>query len=453
MADKNQSTFTTNTPDPTGTHRVLGSDSNGGDSYNFRLDDLCTAFLSQRDEIVVAASNSRKKQFAHIVCDGTNDQNDIMQAVADVGTGGGRVRLMRGDFWCGAPIVVDISGSNRGDNIVIEGAGCGDRRAAGGTQDDHVTGTRLLPASGFSGSHVLKIKNTSAGRPVHNVQLRHFLVDGNGKHGSNIHGIYYGVYRGHVFNVRCMEMSGDGMQIEGVADSGGGSNWQTYDGEIIAYQGAYNAGHGLKIMDEAPDLHLMTILCYTNGGSGIQINSGSEQFTSVHTYSNGEYGIHFNNAGSRTKLTNCKIENNDKHGLYIEGSTQAILDGANFKGNSSENSGTYDDVHLSNAYHCSLFNLNFGHIGNHPKARRGVHLNSGSWGNRIEIGGRTDDSDHTDKLVHDGGGRNIINGVGTNSGNPQNAGNWNNNERDGVLVWDTSNSQLYVAVNGAWHAV
>ncbi|WP_256394123.1 hypothetical protein [Natronoarchaeum rubrum] len=49
-----------------------------------------------------------------------------------------------------------------------------------------------------------------------------------------------------------------------------------------------------------------------------------------------------------------------------------------------------------------------------------------------------------------GGTRTLINGVGRNSGDPSSGGDWNGNGREGVKVYDTTNSTKYWYVNGSW---
>ena len=53
--------------------------------------------------------------------------------------------------------------------------------------------------------------------------------------------------------------------------------------------------------------------------------------------------------------------------------------------------------------------------------------------------------------ITDAGVRTLINGVGTNAGDPNSAGNWNNNGYEGVHVLDTTNGKIYIFRNGTWY--
>lgn len=52
--------------------------------------------------------------------------------------------------------------------------------------------------------------------------------------------------------------------------------------------------------------------------------------------------------------------------------------------------------------------------------------------------------------ISDSGTRTVLNGIGKNAGDPSSAGDWNGNGVEGVVVRDTSNTDLYQYINGSW---
>lgn len=67
--------------------------------------------------VVVAASDSKDKNRADFICNGTADDVTIESAIASLPSGGGRVLLMEGTFNLSADIDIDY------DNVVLEGQG------------------------------------------------------------------------------------------------------------------------------------------------------------------------------------------------------------------------------------------------------------------------------------------------------------------------------------------
>ncbi|MFB6198323.1 MAG: hypothetical protein ABEI52_08670, partial [Halobacteriaceae archaeon] len=90
----------------------------------------------------------------------------------------------------------------------------------------------------------------------------------------------------------------------------------------------------------------------------------------------------------------------------------------------------------------------------------GVNVTSGNAGgavtiddndNRIETGGIPPGA--VSDVVLDNGLRNLINGVGSNGGDPSGTGVWNGNGAEGVIVRDTNNSNTYIYNNGTWSQI
>jgi len=78
---------------------------------------------------VIAAADSDNTEQADYVCDGTADETEIIQAISDLPTDGGRIILLEGTFVVGATIAFDKG------NVIIQGMGWG--TIIEQTADDH----------------------------------------------------------------------------------------------------------------------------------------------------------------------------------------------------------------------------------------------------------------------------------------------------------------------------
>jgi len=67
--------------------------------------------------LIVAASDSKDTSRADYVCDGTNDEEEINQAISDLPASGGRVVLLEGTYNLGNSITINKS------NVTLEGQG------------------------------------------------------------------------------------------------------------------------------------------------------------------------------------------------------------------------------------------------------------------------------------------------------------------------------------------
>ena len=288
------------------------------------------------------------KEVAAYQCDGTNDQIEINNAIAALPTNGGSILLSPGTFNVSSSIVIEK------DNISVFGQGTGQR--TGATQTG--VGTKIQAVAGLTTAVILVHRSDSL-RVVYGVHLENFTIDG-AYIGTDTNGVTFRSNRGFIQRVHIHRCTGYGVFVRGyTAAETGDVRWETYDTQLAFVQigDCYNtgaretatAGGGFYAGLEASDLHIVGCVFFNNYDN-VRIGAGSQQFTNTHTYDAVRYNIWFDNAGSRTKLVNLKIEGAGNHGVLIDGTTLGTSDiqivGCNLKNNGDAVTNTADHIHI-----------------------------------------------------------------------------------------------------------
>ena len=406
-------------------------------------------YFNRFNHRLVAASDSHDdyKNVADYVCDGTADDEQIQDAIDEIeavsGDHGGVIGLAPGKFNVAAQVNV------RGHGMHIAGLG-GRRNRNSAAASQLGGGTVLLAAPGLAGA-ILDFRLAGDTAQLNGCSIRNLTIDGNANIGTAVDGLFWNVWRGVISEVDIYEMSGNGLHVREFANGIG-------DNRIFSCQFGYSTLAGILFDTFGADNHIVGVIC-NNNQDGVRIKAASEQFVSLHTFDNSRYGIWFDGAGSRTKITNWKCENSGQHGLFIDGSSGSApvdvqVSGANFKGNSASADNTYAHIAVlgggvGNIFRGTFTNLAFGSIGTVNPAYC------------IQLDARAEDMTFDNFSIQstawetadilDSGKRNVFNGWSKNAGNPASAGNWNGvNGRQGIMVRDTTNSLNYVWINGAW---
>lgn len=309
--------------------------------------------------VASAAASDAMKASADYVCDGTADQVEINAAIAALPTLGGTVVLSEGDFNVTSSILI------QNETVTLAGQGAG--LYSGGSQTPS-TGTRIDAVTGVT-SAVILVQRALNDRPVYGVTIRDLAVDGSYV-GTAVDGILFRSNRGLIQHVQVSRCSGNGVVIRGY------SSWATYDTQLIAVQAYSNTDNGFQTDTRGEDLHFIGCLAFGNGDCGIRNEGASQQFVNTHSYDNDGYGFYFPGSGTRSKISNAKIEGNNG-GVYIEGGASHILiTGCGFKDNSRTTGNTYDHINIAGSSGSNLnvvTGCNFvSTISN--KARYGVNL-------------------------------------------------------------------------------
>jgi hypothetical protein len=267
--------------------------------------------------------------------DGTNRATALQALFDSVPSSGARVVLPAG--WIRTQSTVQV----RQDSTVVMGAGLSvrDGSSQGGV------GTRIGPYPGdtFTGTDILLVQRTANDRPVHGVVLQDFGVEGSNVAG--LVGIHFRSNRSRIDRVSVIQCGSHGIRLHGYLSPA----WDLYDSTI---QGLVSncGGTALWFDDGATDMHVLPGTVLFNCNKGIHFTGGgSAQVTGVHTYDNTVNNIHFEGAGSRTKISNCKIEGAGQHGVLIDSTIAGYSDiqitSCNLANNGDSALNTYDQIH------------------------------------------------------------------------------------------------------------
>lgn len=273
---------------------------------------------------------------------GSNDDEAINQAIVQRK---GRVLLHPGVYRVSRPIeLLDGQG--------LWGVGNGERTDS--ALANLSIGTRIEAADGFVGPAIVVAARPDGRRPLAGVTIRDLSIDGRGI-GFGINGLFFSSHRGLVSNVNISRCSGHGLVTQGVAADPSlippRPQWQTYDTRYEGIRSHDNGGHGILFGPHSPDSQSDDLMAFRNGGDGIRLQSSSKQIGRVHCYSNGENGLHYDNAGSRGQVAEAKLEQNGRSGLYVNGANGGIMflsfGMVEMKNNGGPIAGRYDQLHIN----------------------------------------------------------------------------------------------------------
>lgn len=403
-----------------------------------------------KPKIIIASYDacSRSKDEADLVCDGFNDQDEILTVIESLPRGG-RVQLSEDTFRVSRP--VDFLDH---DAISLCGVGPGVRSD---TQPEGLiaVGTRIQAASDFSAGDnnynaIIRIWHSSENRCLANPQVRDLSVDGN-KTASLPTGIYFSSHRGLIDNVS-VSLCGSGIYTAGEG------SWSTFDTMYSRIWVDHNSGIGIEFGPYSFDNMILQAVIFANGSHGIKMGGSSHQFTSIHTYSNAGHNFWFPGRGTGTKIVNWKCENAGMNGIFVDSSINSVsnlcISNFNMKNNSSLGDNLYSDILIGadagfNASNNSFTNGTFFNIQSNILPKYNVECRSKSQDNSF-IGMTYANGASRTSYYFDMGVRNIIGGGGANGGTPGITGSWTTNPKEGAIVKDTINNLAYLYIRGSW---
>lgn len=336
--------------------------------------------------VTVASSTASVKQrrAADYECDGTADEAQINQALADVGSGG-KVLLTEGRFFVSSPVLLEKHA------ITLEGANPGHR--VGATHAVGV-GTRIEAAAGLTGQ-ALKVQVATNDAPLYGVRLTRFTIDGRSLAGS-IDGILFRSYNALIDDITIRECTGNGIKLLGYrTEAGDATDWNLYDTLIRFTQIERADLDALRFDWGATDMHVEHCVLSDSGQDSLHMVNGasSVQTTSTHTYNPGRYNLHLEGTGSRSKFTNMKIEGAGQHGVFFDstpgtGPSDVQIVGSSFHDNGDSADNTYDHISCVGTAGINRLNIvacNFGwknQVSNPNKPRYAINAatsGAGDW--------------------------------------------------------------------------
>jgi len=239
--------------------------------------------------------------------DGTTDDRAAIQAALDLG---GFIYFPQGDYMVGGTLYVRLDGTT------LFGSGAGNRNGASQPNP----GTRIRAKSPLSGV-VLLVQRSLDDRPLANIQILNLAIDGDNRAGA-IDGIIFRASQSIMYNVNIWQCTGVGLRVRGYASP----YWDTYDTRFTNMLIGYNAGTGVLLDNNSPDLHFAHCAFFYNGDNMTIYGGSSQQITGCHFYSGLRYNLWFNGSGSRTKLANCKLEGSNQEQVMIDSTNGGYSD-------------------------------------------------------------------------------------------------------------------------------
>ena len=330
---------------------------------------------------IVAAYNSLDTSRADYVCDGTNDQVEINQAITALGTTGGVVYLLEGTYNISASINLDTTAPNDSNKAII-GTGAG---------------TVLKLFAGSSNVNVINASN------VNRILISQLRIDGNKVGGgSNCKGIYFSSVANskidrvwvenmnfigiELFNSSNNIISGNHIQSNG---NGGifvngssfsnpanyshnniisGNNIQSNDSSGIALAVCSNntiSGNVVQSSKTVGGISLSSSssnsvsgnTVWSNTGDGISWSTSSNNSVSGNTvWSNTGNGIVWSNSSNNT-ISGNNVYSNLQNGIFWSNSSNN-----NISGNVIYNNGgtsNYDGIRITSSSGGNLVASNF----------------------------------------------------------------------------------------------
>lgn len=338
------------------------------------------------------------------------------------------------------------------DGICLEGSG------AGG--DTSNSGTIITPTAAFANnSYVLSVTHSSGTRPASGIRLSGLRIAKVATLTNTVHGIYWQAYRSNIDDVHIIEMSGDGLRIEGFPA------WNAYQCRFADMQISQNTGDGISFIANAADNHFTNCMIASNrygltGGQG-----GANHFLQCHFWSNTN-NIHMAAGGSHPKFTGCAFREPKQHNVLLDGTASGssivnvIFTGCIFRADDAlEASNTYDNLAIirsaaGGTISAIVNGCAFTSVGATDDVRYHINLSGAVAADCIVEACRFDSNAATAAINHNSGAvRCLINGLGINVGDPASTGQWNGNGKEGVDVVNTSTNAISKFANAAWRAL
>lgn len=244
---------------------------------------------------IVAAADSLHPGRADYVCGGTDDQVVINAAIAEA-TLGGKIQLLEGRYYTGAPIIMNNSVWLAGSHISVM---------------DPIGTSILLQAN--SNCDILQVDGN--GTHLYFPHISDMFIDGDKSHQTSGNGIHFvadlsDAIVENVFVHRCKEA--------GICEDTG---WYM---RYMHVWSEFNIGPGWDVVDA----YLTSCVSAENDGTGIL------------------------STGGKLHIVNSRIKKNKLHGIHITDWTplETTIVGNSIAYNSNTNVGTYDGIHITGGH-------------------------------------------------------------------------------------------------------
>jgi hypothetical protein len=258
------------------------------------------AVVLQRHHITLAAYDSRNKDAADHCCDGTADDDDMNNAIADLATGGEcEVELAAGTYKLANQVIINKS------SAVFGG---------------HGRGTVLEPTNTFPhDTHMLKVYGDDD-HTLFGVEVRNLRLSGSNTAFANmVHGLWFSGEVGIVDNLRVWQLSGDGLWIRNTPLDNNLSKTRFTNMDLSAC-----GRHGLNA--QSGDNHFSDSIFRANADCNIYGSFTGCEMVNCHVFASTEnkagtqtlYGMRLFSS-DRNYFTNTKFEHARKSVVWLDG--------------------------------------------------------------------------------------------------------------------------------------
>lgn len=206
-------------------------------------------------------------------------------------------------------------------------------------------------------------------------------------------------------------------------------------------------------------------LSETADGRGMNLK-GSQCYVS-NVYISASTGTGFRLRGEKSAVNNVYVNDSGEHGCSMPNTDYTTITNLRIRTWGSELASAYFGLQISPDSHYN--NLSSVIIegdgtnncfrglriqGDYNVVSDVISINSGFEELQVETEA-TDNTISTNRhgAVLDEGTRTVLDGLGTNAGDPGTGGDWNGNGYEGVIVRDTSNNNTYIYNDGSWSQI
>lgn len=318
-------------------------------------------------------------------------------------------------------------------------------------------GTCILPTTNFpNGQYVLRFDWINYAMSLfgnHMEGISVMVLDASYTLTNTVHGVYWGVAKGLMRDVYIYGMTGTGLGIEGFT---GFSVIET----LFLFVRVRACGHGMDVIGACSDNWFLCCQfqsCVT--GAGIARMGANDYYICCH-FTGNLNNVRSGGRGTEELFLGCNFESPREHNILLDstggGAIRLRFVACQINSNALTAANTYDSIFItggggtfSGVISDSTFTSS---AGNAPR----YHINlSNASASGIKIDNCTFGAGASGVINHPSAAvRCTVDGLGRNAGNPNIAGNWLNQGRHGVRVWDDTGTTIYECYDGTnWVAL
>ena len=252
------------------------------------------------------------------LCDGTNDQEEIIQALNALPATGGEVVILDGTYNITASINIPK------DNVSIRGSGNATtlKRMYNSTNTDSgPTARGLITLNEKSGCKIQGLQidgNKATYTASYNYGISLYSSSDNTVTGNTCNNNYYGIY---LYSSNNNTVTGNTCNN----NSYGIRLYSSSDNTVTGNTCNNNNSYGIRLSSSSSDNTVTGNTCNNNSDYGISLYSSSDNTVTGNTCNNNYYGIYLYSSNNNTVTGNTC--NNNYYGIYLYSSSDNTVTG------------------------------------------------------------------------------------------------------------------------------